>query len=529
MKKFNINEYMYIQITEEGWKHLEKTVGIDYINACIKTPNYTKIIDGETWYRADEYTKLRSSFLSDIETIASPDREIASITVRASSDWEFPEIAKTFEFDNIPTFTGKVNSVYEIDTDIFAVVGRAYSGVAVIEMTGASTFNTLSYTGGLLSPNGALLSGDILMTFGYISGFEHLDLTDPEAPIRTTIAPAGGMREVMYLHKVGTQWISIGEGVRYSLYREFFLYMSYIIGTTNYILTLPDALDVKSAVAVRSNAFLLEDEYSDEEAEAALQTYMTNYGLTRHTAINNFYNTCQFKGMGLSSDATYIYIGLQPKERSGLVGIRFEDTPGSGIWIDENSDPITYPHIVVIDELDLSIMDDTNVHLLEIQDPDLPTDLGVMGSSDDYIFWLKNEPSSSRVRITTLAKSQIPTGITAGFIGNVLATTTISTNSSSSTYGWGSGSSWGSQNWQVSNCFQAVGNTLYATIISNVSGKPAVYRIDLATLTVELYATLNSDEPKSISISGTRMLIGAGTGVYVIEDYSGKITPYAIT
>ena len=33
MKKFNLNDYMYIQITEEGWRHLEKTVGIEYINA----------------------------------------------------------------------------------------------------------------------------------------------------------------------------------------------------------------------------------------------------------------------------------------------------------------------------------------------------------------------------------------------------------------------------------------------------------------------------------------------------------------
>jgi hypothetical protein len=51
MKKFNLNDYMYIQITDEGWKHLEKKVGIDYINACIKTPHYTHVINGETWYR----------------------------------------------------------------------------------------------------------------------------------------------------------------------------------------------------------------------------------------------------------------------------------------------------------------------------------------------------------------------------------------------------------------------------------------------------------------------------------------------
>lgn len=49
MKKFNINEYMYIQITEQGWNHLNKTVGNDYIEACIKIREVT--IDGELWYR----------------------------------------------------------------------------------------------------------------------------------------------------------------------------------------------------------------------------------------------------------------------------------------------------------------------------------------------------------------------------------------------------------------------------------------------------------------------------------------------
>lgn len=51
MKKFNINEYMYIQITDEGWKHLRATVGYDYIQHCIKTPHYEKIINTEVWYR----------------------------------------------------------------------------------------------------------------------------------------------------------------------------------------------------------------------------------------------------------------------------------------------------------------------------------------------------------------------------------------------------------------------------------------------------------------------------------------------
>lgn len=51
MKKFNINDYMYVQITEDGWRHLKETVGTDYVNACIKNSNYERIINGEVWYK----------------------------------------------------------------------------------------------------------------------------------------------------------------------------------------------------------------------------------------------------------------------------------------------------------------------------------------------------------------------------------------------------------------------------------------------------------------------------------------------
>ena len=49
MKKFNINNYMYIQITNTGWQHLKQTVGDDYIKYCIEP--YKTDVDGETWYK----------------------------------------------------------------------------------------------------------------------------------------------------------------------------------------------------------------------------------------------------------------------------------------------------------------------------------------------------------------------------------------------------------------------------------------------------------------------------------------------
>ena len=49
MKKFNINDSMFIQITEEGWKHLRNTVGQEYINHCIEP--YKVEVNGEIWYK----------------------------------------------------------------------------------------------------------------------------------------------------------------------------------------------------------------------------------------------------------------------------------------------------------------------------------------------------------------------------------------------------------------------------------------------------------------------------------------------
>ena len=40
---------MYIQISDDGWEHLRKTVGDDYIKHCILS--HEKKIDGEKWYQ----------------------------------------------------------------------------------------------------------------------------------------------------------------------------------------------------------------------------------------------------------------------------------------------------------------------------------------------------------------------------------------------------------------------------------------------------------------------------------------------
>ena len=49
MLKYNINDHMYVQITDEGWFHLLETVGQDYIDNYIKHLEVER--DGEIWYK----------------------------------------------------------------------------------------------------------------------------------------------------------------------------------------------------------------------------------------------------------------------------------------------------------------------------------------------------------------------------------------------------------------------------------------------------------------------------------------------
>jgi hypothetical protein len=49
MKKFNLNDYILVQITEYGMTELIKQVGDDFMKHSI-TP-YKKVIDGEVYYK----------------------------------------------------------------------------------------------------------------------------------------------------------------------------------------------------------------------------------------------------------------------------------------------------------------------------------------------------------------------------------------------------------------------------------------------------------------------------------------------
>lgn len=49
MKKFNINDNIYVQITDAGWIHLMTTVGSTFINNSILP--YKKMVNDEVYYK----------------------------------------------------------------------------------------------------------------------------------------------------------------------------------------------------------------------------------------------------------------------------------------------------------------------------------------------------------------------------------------------------------------------------------------------------------------------------------------------
>ena len=75
LKKFNINDHIYVQITEHGWKHLRYTVGDEYIKNCIDNSNYRHIINGKTWHR------LQMHEVFDLLPIADSNKLLIETTV----------------------------------------------------------------------------------------------------------------------------------------------------------------------------------------------------------------------------------------------------------------------------------------------------------------------------------------------------------------------------------------------------------------------------------------------------------------
>ena len=49
MTKFNLNNYVLVQITSYGWEELNKKYGKDYIENYIISSK--EVIDGEDWYK----------------------------------------------------------------------------------------------------------------------------------------------------------------------------------------------------------------------------------------------------------------------------------------------------------------------------------------------------------------------------------------------------------------------------------------------------------------------------------------------
>lgn len=475
---------------------------------------------------------LRCGYLQEIIAEIDPDHPYADITVTTLSDCNYPVTAKTFNFDKVVTYAGVLNRAIEIDTDIIFVVGNRYSGATTIDIS-TDPYTRLDYLGETpISPDGVLWDGaNEVLIYGYSDKCHLVDVADPSDLSKTVVGYVGGMREALYAAYVDSQWILLGEDVRGLSYRNT-LYLSYIKTGVNTAIdsVLPYTLNPLLGAVIRQNANLTVSAYDDEDAESALQNYMNIYGKLRSEALDDFIETSRYIGRDVGVSATRIYVGLAYNGISGLKGIRFETTPGSGTWIDHTYQADTRPKLLVLTNTDLDTLSSGDVELISIETADTVglTDLGRVGVSTNYVFWLRNDPANSRVSVYIAAKSDIETAISGSGILSTLDVRHISTNSSSSSYGWGEANLYVAQNGQQFNFFQVVGDKVYATMISNVAGNPAVYEIDLSAKTTTVFATLASGA-KSISITGDRMLVCTGTVMYEIDGYTGVSIPYAIT
>lgn len=497
--------------------------------------------ENETWNKASDST-VKPALNENIIQLVDENLPVADLTFQVTHDYNYTRLVKNLEVKGIPTINGTICQAIEDSANNIIVSGQRYSGTVTLQKTGASTFTTTKYFADGISPDGMkkFAPGKYLI-YGYLGTSKVIDVSTWGTP--TQVSSTNKVQEIGYMDANRTDCVLLqGNGVRLSLYQTGYLYLIRF-DTSTYvqvrITALPSVLNIQETIDFRKALGLTDTTHTDAEVENAIQAYILSTGESRAQVIARFTGACKYDGRDIASYGTKTVIGLNRREISALRTINVEDTPGSGIWYTETYGQSTdYPAAAYFDIADVEDLTAGDVKIVEFQVAGLQGTGGIgrVGVSDNYIYWLKNDPTNSRAIVRAVTKTNFEAAAAgSGIITSFDKTIYVSTGSTSNTYGFGDADKFEvpSTTYQ-SNAFLAVGDKIYATIRSNVAESgtyPAVIEIDLSAGTYRTFATRNaSTTTKSISYNATtdRMLVSQGTSLFVIDNFSLVSPPIAL-
>lgn len=474
-------------------------------------------IDGRIYFTQSGFqTALAQEYLQTLINLG------ADITYYLLTDKTNIKSRISIKAKNLYASVSSLCNTIEAGNDNLLCASRTYNGIHAIERNG-DTFNRHQYIPVPdISPNGfEKIDSNKAIVYGYLGRIRIIDFSNWEN-ISSTPITITSHRETLHVCRIGDYLLCSGGTARQPNYYNGAAFDRVDLATnTSQSLSaiLPNYINPVYAVDYRVNKLVLpNDTYTDVQCETALTNYISTSGKSRATILNEIKEAAIYRCGGILEDGGNVLIGTTYMGLRLLSGIRFETTPGSGVWIDYNYwDALIPARFLFIEDFGVA----TNMadfKLIEIYGTSVNS-YSRVAQTDDYYVFMQSGTNSS---LFTVTKNDILTDID----------NEVSINNAATLIGIqiGDSSNFNNVNTQQVNCWASKGNYLYITIQSNLGGGlyGAVLRVDATDCSYVIFAQSSTSRVRTLSINDNKMLVTDNTSVHVVDNFESQTLPISL-
>lgn len=423
---------------------------------------------------------------------------------------------------NLLARVSNVGQAIEVSDNKAIIYGRQYSGIVAINIISDTAYTVQKILPAAISFNGMKqISPTKAFAYGYLGVSFLIDFEDWNA-ITTTRISVGSITEPLHIFVKDNAVFWSGAPVRQAGYYNGFRlsYMNILNNSVGTLQNLPNRMNAVVVPAIRAQMGLGAETYSDVAAEAGLQTYLTTTGKTRAQALNEFVETCRYKTGDFHVDGNNIFFGLEHDGIFLLRGIRFETTPGSGVWVDSNYKSGGLCEIAIANTTDAKTLTAANFKFVKLTGY-INEDYQRIAGTQDHIFCFEGGrygrvivytkasllAAADGAEVTALAEFNVDHGAAGGFGDNVYFNSTGT---------------------QLSNTIAETEDAIYITAVTDTGTlpRPCIYKVTTSGLTV--YAVSSNVIVRTLSVKNDRMLISQSTEVKVVDNYASQTLPITL-
>lgn len=482
-------------------------------------------IGGEDWYVDNN---PQSKVALSTEYIQEIDQSVADLSYKFLPDKTKPNEQLSVKVKGLWASSAGLTQALVVGTNKIICVGEVYNGASFINVIDANTFTLKKYEGRMISPDGAIKTGNYVLIYGY-SGTTHIfDISDWNDIKRYDIT-TGNTNEVTYMVSRPEGVLSLGQSSRSAKHHEGCAFS--LVNLTSKTVTdlstkFPNEFIRTSAINLRNAIGLGGASYPDSTVESAVQSFMSSQSLTREQVINLFKNTSRWHNADAHTYGNKTVVGLAYEGILGLNGIRIETTPGSGVWVGRDYYQNEGGKALLIETNNILNLQPSEIKPVQFNLTPNVQSMGRVAGSNLRLAFIVNDPDNQRGIVRVVTKAAFESAANGSGIITSLEREIIINFNGGDGYGFGDANDFDQYDTHCSNAYFCVGDILYITCRSNSGSSgnfPCVLKITLNDGSVETFVESPTRKTRAISYDGDRMLITNGTELVINDDFKTQV------